>query len=62
MKCAFCSSVPHCSIVLPTIWMPNTSLAPPVGHAGLGELLGHDHLLERGQPAAAVLLRPGRAR
>ena len=27
-------------------------------HAGLGELLGHDHLLERRQAAAAVLLRP----
>ena len=27
-------------------------------HAGLGELLGDDHLLERRQPAAAVLHRP----
>ena len=38
--------------------MPNTSLGPPVGHAGPGELLGDDHLLERRQTAAAVLDRP----
>src|SRR6478735_1083050 len=31
MKCAFCSGVPHCRIVLPTIWMPNTSLGVPGG-------------------------------
>ena len=32
------------------------------GHAGLGELLGHDHLLERREPGAAVLLGPDSAR
>ncbi len=34
-KCAFCSSVPHCRIVLPTIWMPNTSLPVPAGTPAL---------------------------
>ena len=29
-------------------------------HAGLGELLGDDHLLERRQPGAAVLVGPAR--
>ena len=33
---------------------------PAGGHAGLGELLGDDHLLERRQPGAAVLGRPPR--
>ena len=40
--------------------MPNTSFGPPGRHAGLGELLGDDHLLQRRQPAAAVLDRPAR--
>ena len=40
--------------------MPNTSLLPAGRHAGLGELLGEDHLLERRQPGAAVLGRPAR--
>ena len=31
MKWRFCSSVPHSRSVLPTIWMENTSLVPPVG-------------------------------
>ena len=33
----------------------------PRGHTGLGELLGEDHLLELGKPAAAVLRRPCKA-
>ena len=37
-------------------------VGPAGRHAGLGELLGDDHLLERRQPAAAVLDRPARAR
>ena len=38
--------------------MPNTSFVPSRRHAGTGELLGEDHLLERTQPGAAVLDRP----
>ena len=35
---------------------------PPGGHAGLGELLGDDHLLERRQAGAAVLASASRRR
>ena len=37
-------------------------VGPADGHAGLGELLGQDHLLERRQPGAAVLRRASRER
>ena len=56
-KCFFCSSVPQCRIVLPTIWMLNRSLLPPVGTPALCELLGHDDRLELGKAGAAVLRR-----
>ena len=59
---AFCSSVPHCSSVLPSIWMPNTSLRPAGRHAGLGELLGEDHLLERATARRRRTPRASRAR
>ena len=46
----------------PSGWRTRRCRAPG-GHAGPGELLGEDHLLERGEPAAAVLraatTRPG---
>ena len=38
--------------------MPKHVVRAARRHAGLGELLGEDHLLERRQPGAAVLVRP----
>ena len=55
----FCSSVPHFSSVLPTIFTVTVSLAGTERHHRPGALLHQHDLLALAHPAAAVLGRPG---